>query len=479
VSGSGARVAPREAAAGVLLAGPAALLGGLALVGALVRHPRRWFAVLTWLLTFHILAMCLLFGGLGLPARVVRPIAAWKELAALLLLLGVTWRAAQRTGPRTAVAWQDVAVAGLGLLAIGMFVAANAWRRDALPLVGQLYGLRDGFLFLALYFVGRGTPELVDDDGVMRRMVTVIAICSVAAVLEQLFVPPELMVLVGVAAYFNDFLGVSAFTADNEFGLPANLWSLMGGVAVRRSGSVFLTSQGFAVSYLLFMPAATAWLLTRARLALGHWLAYVLVWVGLLLSLTRMTVLTCLIQVVLVAVLLGRPRFAIGVVSLLAVAVVGAVVALEPIRDFAWETLTWQSGSSLSHSKDWLMGMEAMTRSPLGNGLGTADMSSIRAGLTPLAFDNQFFKYGVELGIPGLLLFLLVIAGMFAAGWRALGADGTLGRRAFGACLVAAAVGVVVNGVTGAVLNQFLLAYLLFWMYGATVSATQRRVEAP
>ena len=42
------------------------------------------------------------------------------------------------------------------------------------------------------------------------------------------------VVLLGVAAYFQDFLHVSAFTLGNDFGLPTNYWTHIGNVEVQR-----------------------------------------------------------------------------------------------------------------------------------------------------------------------------------------------------------------------------------------------------
>ena len=65
--------------------------------------PTRALAWVTWGLTFHILAVALLFGLFHLPTAVVRGIAAWKEIAGVLLLIVVALRAASGRGPRVTV----------------------------------------------------------------------------------------------------------------------------------------------------------------------------------------------------------------------------------------------------------------------------------------------------------------------------------------------------------------------------------------
>ena len=50
---------------------------------------RRIFPIFAWALAFHSLVIALLFGWFELPEPYVRMIAAWKEVALLLLLLTV------------------------------------------------------------------------------------------------------------------------------------------------------------------------------------------------------------------------------------------------------------------------------------------------------------------------------------------------------------------------------------------------------
>jgi hypothetical protein len=364
-------------------------------------------------------------------------------------------------------------VASLGTLALVYMAVASAWRRDPPPLVGQLYGLRDGFLFLALFFVGRGTPELGDDDRALRRLFTVCAVTCVLAILEQMFVSPELLVLAGVALYFNEFLNVGVFTASNEYGLPDNYWTQVGSAFVRRSGSVYLSSQGFAAPFLVMMPAATAWLLSARRRPLA-WLAYALLWIGLLSSITRMTFLACVVQAAVVALVLRRPRFVWALAGAGAAAATVAMVGVPGVAGFVWDSLTWQHPSGGSHTKDYQKGFAALWERPLGSGLGTTDQAAVRANIEPLTADNQYLRYAVEIGGPGLLLVLAVLAGIGAAGARLAARGRTAPQRAFGVVVLATTVGIAVNGITGVVFNSFVVSYLYFWMAGATVTLLQR-----
>ena len=457
----------------------AALGAGWLVVAYGVARPARWLTVLTWALPFHILAMAVLFGGFGVPEPVVRVIAGWKELAVVLLLLATVLRAAAGRGPRVSISVVDVAVGSLGLLATAYLIGATPLLGADIPIEAQLYGFRDTVFFTALYFVGRGTPEVNGGDAALRRLFAVGVITSVIAVAERLLVTPQMLVLMGAASYFNDFLGIAAMTAGNEFGLPDNYWTMMGGRFVQRAGSAYLSSQGFATPFLLIMPAATALLLRRSvRAPRWAWrVGYALLWTGLLLSITRMTLFACLVQLLLIGALYRRW----GVLAAAAGASVAALAlgtAVSPgVASLVWETLTWQSGSSVSHAKDWVAGVQAVWEQPLGWGLGTTDQTAVRFGVVPLTADNLYLKYAVELGIAGLIAYVAVIGGVARAALRLFRNGIEESDRTLGACMLAATLGVTINGMTAALYNQMVLSYLLFWLLGTTVTLSQGRLR--
>src|SRR5207244_2992324 len=82
-------------------------------------------------------------------------------------------------------------------------------------------------------------------------------------------------------------------------------------------------------------------------------------------------------------------------------------------------TLTWQTGSSVSHLTDWGDALDNVAAHPLGVGLGAADQTALRFGLTPLAMDNQYFKYAVEMGLAGGACYVAVLTGICLAGFGA------------------------------------------------------------
>lgn len=431
--------------------------------------------VLSWGLPFHSLIVAVLFGGVGLSASVVRGVAAWKEAFVLSLVVFIILRAAFGRGPRISISWIDIAVGSLLLLAAAFFVAGRTWLRIELPPGSELYGIRDIAFFLLLYFVGRASPEIVDDPSTLRRLYIIAVLTSAIAIVEWLLVTPQQLVLLGVATYFQQFLNVAAFTAGNEYGLPMNYWTHIGSVEVQRAGSIYLSSQAFAVPFIILMPVATAWVFGAVkRRTMSIRLEYAIVWLGLLLTITRMTVIVCAIQVLLMIIMLRRPVWAVAALAAGCVAIAVALVAMPGLPGFIWDTLTWQTGSSASHIKDWSKGVGALFEHPWGWGLGTTDQSAMRFGLAPLTADNGYLKYAVELGAQGLLLHLLIFAAIGFTSLKVARFASTRERRLMGLVVFITTIGILINATTGVVFNALVLSYLYFWFAGAVVTISQR-----
>ncbi len=425
--------------------------------------------IFVWLLPFHIVVMAWLFGGLGLPGPVVRVVAAWKEGLIAALVTAAALRVVLGRGERSPVQWLDLAVFGLGLLALLYLVGAGYWFGLEVPVGARLYGLRDAVYFSLLYFVGRATPDVVRDERVLKALFLVGVITSVVGVAERLFVTPQMLVALGAAAYFQEFLGATLFTLGNAYGLPNNYETTIGGHMVPRVGSTYLMSQGFAISFLIIVPAATVWLLARRRTALA-WLGYALVWTGLLLTITRISIVACLLQALAIAAVRRRWELIVSAAAALTLALGGALVLVPGLAAFAWQTLTWQSSSSLSHLRDWGTGIGNALRYPFGAGLGVADMTAVRFGLDPLAGDNQYLKYAVELGLLGLGLHLATMAGALLAGVKSARHAHDV-QADYGLMVATATLGILLNALTAFVFNSMMLTYVFFWLVGSLVTA--------
>ena len=441
--------------------------------------PARALAWITWGLTFHILAVAVLFGLFRLPAGVVRGIAAWKEIAAALLFVAVVARAVTGRGPRVSVTATDLCVGGWIALTVVYFVTENVVWRDSIPIKAALFGLRDACYFVLFYFVGRATPEIVRDDRWMKRAFTVLLITSGLAILEQIFITPQMLVVLGVASYVRDFLGTAVYTTNNVYGLPSNYWSQMGSHLVWRSGSVFLSSQAFAVIFVILLPQATLWVLERRDRARA-WanVGYAVIWSGLLVTYTRAAIAVGVLQLGLI---LGARRRVTGIALAAAMGLgvlIAAMIAVPGLATFIIDTLTWQTGSSASHVKDWTAGITAFLEQPWGYGLGTADIAAVRGGLEPIVADNLYLDFAVQTGVLGLALLVATLTFFAATASRLARTGATTEERELGTSVLLSTVGVALYGMTSVMLGDPMVSYLLFWFAGMAVTVAQRAPDA-
>lgn len=428
-----------------------------------------------WILPFHSLIIAVLFGYFGVSAGTARTIAAWKEAAIIGFLLWVGMRTLSGRGRSSPIVPTDFAVSSLIVLAVISVILADPVFHANIPVGAELYGFRDGFFFMLLYYVGRSMPDLADSETLMKHAYLVALIISVVGILERIFVTPDMLVLLGVASYVNDFLGLSEYTSNNAWGLPANYWTDMGGHLVRRSGSVFLHSQGFALPFLFLMPAASAWVLNQKRRShpVLVKIGYALIWAGLLTSITRMTTIICVLQVILFYLMVRRPEWALGSVATTVLAVAVTVLVVPGLMHFVWETLSWQSGSSASHLKDWGAGALAFFEQPWGHGVGTTDSAPLRFLRLPLTGDNLYLSYAVQLGVIGLLAFVAVLGSVLIISWRSAWTAANETQRRFFAVVALTTLGIFLNGVTSMVFSSNFLAYVFFLCAGAAVSAAR------
>ena len=441
--------------------------------GALLALP---IALLLWVLPFHALAIAFFFGVLRTGMRATMIMAAWKEGLALILLVIVLMRAVLSRGPRVTIAAPDVAVTSLLAIAVLFAMLENPLFAADIPPKVELFGFRSSVFFMVLYYVGRGVPEIGERSTYMKHLFRVAVVVALIGVLERALVSPRMLVALGAASYVNDFLGLTASTVGNDFGLPSNYWSVLGRVPVRRAGSVFLGGQAFALPFLILMPAATAWVFDLSRRVNG-WrvLGYVTIWLGLLVTITRTTIIVCAVQVLAYFLIVRKPtRVVAAMLWALGVFLV-ALLLVPGLFSFVMATATFQTASSYSHVFDWQRGLTAFFDQPWGHGLGSSDQVAARFGRTPLTADNMFLGYAVDLGALGLLAHLAILFTVGNFSWRLFKDARTPELRVVAAAVFLTTLGITLNGASSMPFNSVFLAYNFFLLAGSAVTAYQRQ----
>jgi hypothetical protein len=376
-------------------------------------------------------------------------------------------------GSKAPVHAMDLIVGALGALILGDLIARESFAGTVVPFVGQLYGVRDIGIFLLLYYVGRSNAWEMTTESIFEMLFVIGVVTAVLAIVERLFVPPEVIKALGLVKYMKDFLNLGVLLTEDD--LPQNYFSDIGGTRFPRAGSIWLSSQGFALSFLIIMPAATILLLRRDRRAgRGRWLAYAVSWVGLLLSITRSPIIAAFIGVCIVAWYLHRRTAILGVMVAFVGAVALAIAVMPDLGAWLIDTLFFRTASSTGHISDWTSGVTALFENPLGSGLATADATADRFGAEHITSDNLYLKYGVELGFLGIVLLVAIFAGTIGAAWRvARSPTASLEGRYFGIWVLAATVGIVISSMSVTLFTDQFISYLFMWLAGAMITISQ------
>jgi O-antigen ligase len=215
-------------------------------------------------------------------------------------------------------------------------------------------------------------------------------------------------------------------------------------------------------------------------------LGYVVIWAGLLVTITRTTIIVCALQVLMYFMISRKPTRVVSAVLWVAAVFLIALLVVPGLSSFVLATATFQTASSYSHVFDWQRGFTAFFDQPWGHGLGSSDQVAARFGRTPLTADNMFLGYAVDMGALGLLAYLAILftIGYFAwrlfkegSGTREAGVDGngSPSVRMVGATVLLTTLGIALNGTSSSPFNSIFLAYNFFLLAGSAITAYQRR----
>ncbi len=448
----------------ILLAGLIGSVLAAAIVLILFSHPLWSMMAFILFLPFHSLLMTILLAQLNLPINAVRVAATWKESLLILTMLIVVVRLLIRQR-MVVLTWIDgIVLLWLAqiVLYFGLGSLTPTWESS---LMARAYGARDWLLYLLPFLIGR-LMRVPDDNlhKLLKAILLVGVITSLYGIFEYFLLPVGFHVQLGVPRYFGEMLGLTY--PDYLFGLPPNYWAEVAGVSVRRSVSTYLSGQGFAVPFLLIIPVALVWYIKWPAKRNLFLLSVCLF--ALLLTVTRMTIVVCLIQIMLILFLAHRYKLLVGIL-LAGVALTCVILILNPaVRTFFVDTILLQDTSSSARPSQWLRGFDAIVEQPLGAGLGYAGQTGARFGGSGAGQEAGYFKITGDLGMPGLVFFLLWFWGILLFSLNLFRTS--MGHwKMLGLIVFATAVGFMLNNLTAPPDQSSFLIYVFPFLAGIVV----------
>ena len=454
----------------MLLLATALILGlvvGAAFLAILWRAPGTLLIIYIIALPAYILTLAALF-KFSSSTTLVAMIRPWKEIAALLLLIFIGIGVLQRLKITGRLHKLDLLV--LAFLCLNLLYLFVPWGPD---FTIRLYGLRANGFFVLIYGLGRLVPISVRLQKWIFGLLIGVGVLAALVAIFEIALPPAWPNELGYANYIREFFGQEP---TGHYGLS---WTFETSTGLRRRSAFFANPLELASSTLITGVAALYWMFSFKPRTWGRLIAaasWGLIALSLVLTVSRASTLAFGVQTVVAAIWLRKTRFALAFVLLGLAGLLAIIVLLDPrLLAFVIESITFQNPSMQGHLSDWSIGLQTMLTDPLGIGLGTSGQTGDRFG-DSTSGESQFFILGVQLGLLGLLLYILIL-------WTTIRYSLKAYRRTSGytkaLCFVAAAAkfGLLFPSFSAHTENYVFAMFITWWLVGFAIQQLGRQTE--
>lgn len=401
---------------------PAGLLGARALataigavvavgvVGLAARWPDRALQGLVVVLALQLPVLALAY-RLGVPGSVVRAAGSTKELLVVGVLVAATAAVVARR-PRTdrldrmTLAYVALVTLYLAVGVAGPRVGHDLFGRSPDSVFLQAVAFRSIVVAPALLLAVRSLR--LDAPARRRILDTVVVVSGVVAAGAVV----EAVVPAAWERVMGDGLGYVRYQRD-LFGIL-----LHDGVVVRTdvAGRLVVRAGSVLFDYLqvgfFLLPGLALAILRAARRATGWSIATaVLVGAGVLATVTRSAILAAAITLVALALTGGSAGTARRLRRSLVVA--GVLTALLSVpTGLAPRLVSFAGGGDVSadaHLRSLREGVGQVVDAPWGIGLATTAETATRGATAGLVPENSYLDLAIQLGVPGVALFAVVL----------------------------------------------------------------------
>jgi hypothetical protein len=333
-------------------------------------------------------------------------------------------------------------------------------------LYDKLIAFKNVSFFPLIYFIGRlMQPEKIWLSK-WQSWILVLTIAAGVVILFEALSSTHLQTFTGYAEYYRKYFGVDP---TGNYGLS---WTFEIEGGSRRFASFFANPLELAAATLLSGAVLVAMFIKNKieepRLFQAALLFSILC---VVFALSRASLAGYFMASYLFFLINGNKKILWVYHGLfIAVAIVFIYfLANDIIGEFILNTFTFTNTSSLSHLVEWVDGIEAIGRSPMGLGLGESGRVAGELGLN-VGGENQIIIIGVQSGIVAIGLYVLMYA--VTIGWSAkLFLKGEGKEQQLGIMLFILKIGMIVPVLTAAV-ESYLYISAIGWFLVGLMSTT-------
>ncbi len=268
----------------------------------------------------------------------------------------------------------------------------------------KIVGFKSICFFPFIYFTGRCFDFRKINLNQLFSYIGILTIVSTIVLAYELITYTHIQSFTGYALYNEQYYGQSP---TGNYGLS---WTFEIENGMKRFASIFSNPLEFSAAVLV-ATAALAALITNPKNQLSFTpfsqLIFACTSFSILFALSRASLASYGIIIYLYAHITHKKQIVYLIHTLLiaAITLIAVFAVQNDLVDFIINTLTFSNASSMGHVLEWINGIEAIGKHPLGMGLGESGRVSAFDGLNT-GGENQFIIIGVQLGLVGLLLYL-------------------------------------------------------------------------
>lgn len=330
----------------------------------------------------------------------------------------------------------------------------------------KLIAFKNVSFFPLIYFIGR----LIQPEKIWlakwQSWILVLTIAAGVVILFEALTSTHLQTFTGYAEYYRKYFGVDP---TGNYGLS---WTFEIEGGARRFASFFANPLELAAATLLSGAVLVAMFIKNKieepRMFQAALLCSILC---VVFALSRASLAGYFMASYLFFLINGNKKILWIYHGLFVVVAIVFIyfLANDIIGDFILNTFNFTNTSSLSHLVEWIDGIEAIGRSPMGLGLGESGRVAGELGLN-VGGENQIIIIGVQAGVVAIALYVLMYA--VTIGWAAkLFLKGEGKEQQLGIMLFILKIGMIVPVLTAAV-ESYLYISAMGWFLVGLMSTT-------
>lgn len=340
--------------------------------------------------------------------------------------------------------------------------------------VNQAIYFKNILLIAVFYFLGRNLQIDTASWHKLFKIVFGITILACALVTLEKIAGVHFHSLIGYAKYN---LAIKDIDPAGVFGLTYT-FEAQGGKP--RYAAFFANPLELSASMLISLSAGLIYFLyVKYRDNKLKYLCFIVAaFICVLFAYSRASFVTIFLMLIFMAFLLRYYKILkVTLVLGIGLTVFILIFASEELKYFVIDTIRFENSSSVTHVLDWLKAIESMISNPEGIGLAmSGNAGGVERDLI-VGGENQYLIYGVQMGVLGMILYILMLRIGIRNSWRAF--RGSKNREEGIIPFVAASVkfGLLLPLFTANAEAYIYVALFSWWLIGYSESKYQKLVE--